>query len=198
MIETSTSANKNDPDNLQRDIDQLTSEIETLDEAARTKEIEWNNILYLKKMKEDMLLRLNRKKTVIEIMATKSIDNPESLFLASTFDLNELNANESKKSSSNSGIGPATSFIMSRCNMKSVDLAKEKSNLNELHRYNNNCVFVSVFYAVFLKYLSLSIVLSIETVMFCVCAICVLCSLFQFSLSFFRFSIKFESILIKY
>lgn len=134
MIESSTSANKNDPDNLQRDIEQLTNEIDALDEAARTKEIEWNNILYLKKMKEDMLLRLNRKKTVIEIMATKSIDNPESLFLNSNFDcLNELNANESKKSASG-GIGPATSFIMSRCNMKSVDLAKEKSNLNELHR----------------------------------------------------------------
>lgn len=134
MIETSTSVNKNDPDNLQRDIEQLNSEIEALDEAARTKEIEWNNILYLKKMKEDMLLRLNRKKTVMEIMATKSIDNPESLFLNSNFDLSELNATESKKSGSG-GIGPATSFIMSRCNMKSVDLAKEKSNLNELHRY---------------------------------------------------------------
>ncbi|XP_031617830.1 putative uncharacterized protein DDB_G0282133 isoform X3 [Contarinia nasturtii] len=135
MIESSTSANKNDPDNLQRDIDQLTNEIEALDEAARTKEIEWNNILYLKKMKEDMLLRLDRKKKVIEIMATKSIDNPESLFLNSTaFDcLNELNASESRKSGTG-GIGPATSFIMSRCNMKSIDLAKEKSNLNELHR----------------------------------------------------------------
>lgn len=135
LIESSTSANKNDPDNLQSDIDQLTIEIESLDEAARTKEIEWNNILYLKKMKEDMLLRLNRKKSVIEIMATKSIDNPESLFLnSSTLEcLNEFSANESKKSGA-SGIGPATSFIMSRCNMKSVDLAKEKSNLNELHR----------------------------------------------------------------
>lgn len=135
MIESSTSANKNDPDNLQSDIDQLTEEIESLDEAARTKEIEWNNILYLKKMKEDMLLRLNRKKTVIEIMATKSIDNPESLFLSnSTLEcLNELSASESKKSGAG-GIGPATPFIMSRCNMKSVDLAKEKSNLNELHR----------------------------------------------------------------
>lgn len=143
MIESSTSANKNDPDNLQRNIDQLSGEIEALDDAARTKEIEWNNILYLKKMKEDMLLRLNRKKTIIEIMATKSIDNPESLFLNSgTLDcLNELNANESKKAGSGgggggSGIGPATSFIMSRCNMKSVDLAKEKSNLSELHRYD--------------------------------------------------------------
>lgn len=144
MIESSTSANRNDPDNLQRDIDQLTNEIESLDDAARTKEIEWNNILYLKKMKEDMLLRLNRKKTVIEIMATKSIDNPESLFLNSTFDLDEINATESKKTGS-SGIGPATSFIMSRCNMKSVDLAKEKSNLNELHRYEMLAIIISCF-----------------------------------------------------
>lgn len=135
LIESSTSANKNDPDNIQRDMDQLTSEIEALDEAARTKEIEWNNILYLKKMKEDMLSRLNRKKTVMEIMTNKSIDNPETLFLNSSIDLNELaQANETRKAG-HSGIGPATSFIMSRCNMKSVDLAKEKSNLHELHRY---------------------------------------------------------------
>lgn len=142
MIESSTSANKNDPDNLQRDMDQLTNEIEALDEAARTKEIEWNNILYLKKMKEDMLLRLNRKKTVMEIMTNKSIDNPESLFLDSSIDLNELaQANETRRSG-HGGIGPATSFIMSRCNMKSVDLAKEKSNLHELHRYADGRVFI--------------------------------------------------------
>lgn len=133
MMDTSTSTNKNDPANLQRDIEQLNGEIEALDEAARTKEIEWNNILYLKKMKEDILLRLNRRKTVMEIMATKSIDNPESLFLNSNLDcLNEIAASESKRSTG--AMGPATSFIMSRCNMKSGDLAKEKSNLNELHR----------------------------------------------------------------
>lgn len=91
-----------------------------------------------------MLIRLNRKKTVIEIMATKSIDNPESLFLSSTFDLDELNATESKRSG-NSGIGPASSFIMSRCNMKSVDLAKEKSNLNELHRYKALAIILVFF-----------------------------------------------------
>lgn len=135
MIESSNSAKSNDPDTIQRDIDQLNTEIETLGEAARTKEIEWNNILYLKKMKEDMLLRLSRKRTIMEIMqSTKSIDNPESLFLNHNFDnVNESNAMESKKTLGN--VTPATSFIMSRCNMKSVDLAKEKSNLNELHRF---------------------------------------------------------------
>lgn len=142
MIESSNSAKSNDPDTLQRDIDQLNSEIETLGEAARTKEIEWNNILYLKKMKEDMLLRLSRQKTIMEIMqSTKSIDNPESLFLNNNFDnINEMNAMESKKTLGN--VAPATSFIMSRCNMKSVDLAKEKSNLNELYRFVNDLMII--------------------------------------------------------
>lgn len=134
-INSSTSASTNDPDNIQNDIDQLNLEIEALSDAARTKEIEWNNILYLKKMKEDILQRLTRKKTVVEILSSKSIDNPESLYSnnGSFENLPDLNANEAKKPSANT-ITPTTSFIMSRCNMKSVDLAKEKSNLNELHR----------------------------------------------------------------
>lgn len=135
MIDSSASAKSNDPDALQRDIEQLNQEIDALAEAARTKEIEWNNILYLKKMKEETLSRLNRRKTILEIMQTKSIDNPESIFLSNNFDsINEMNATELKKQTSGN-LTPATSYIMSRCNMKSVDLAKEKSNLNELHRF---------------------------------------------------------------
>lgn len=133
VIDSTTSASTNDPDNIQRDIDQLNSEIEALADAARTKEIEWNNILYLKKMKEDILLRLNRKKTVMEILSNKSIDNPESLYMNSNVldSIQDININDAKKSNANT-IAPAT--ILSRCNMKSVDLAKEKSNLNELYR----------------------------------------------------------------
>lgn len=128
VIETSTSGSSNDPDSLQRDIEQLNKEIDALADAARTKEIEWNNILYLKKMKEDVLSRLHRKKTIWEIMSTKSIDNPVDLFV------NDTNTSDMKKSTGNA-ITPTTSFIMSRCNMKSDDLAKEKTNLNELHRF---------------------------------------------------------------
>lgn len=134
-IETSTSVSTNDPDNLQRDIDQLNNEIDALAEVARTKEIEWNNILYLKKMKEDILSRLNRKKTVLEIMSTKSIDNPENLFINNNFE--DMNLIDAKKSGANT----ITPFIMSRCNMKTIDLAKEKANLNELHRLVLKCTY---------------------------------------------------------
>lgn len=148
MLEKSTSSK--DPDNVQHDIDQLTSEIETLNDAARAKELEWNNILYLKKMKEDMLVRLNRKKTVMEIMTTKIIDDPENLIYninnnnnnndnGNCNDVNLVETNDNfvdkhdvmdvRKQLVNS-IVPTTSFIMSRCNMNSMDIAKERSNMN--------------------------------------------------------------------
>lgn len=159
MLEKSTSSN--DPENVQHDIDQLSSEIETLSDAARAKELEWNNILYLKKMKEDMLVRLNRKKSVMEIMTTKIIDDPENLI----YNMNNNNNNNSNCNDDNlvettdnfvdkhdvmdvrkqlaNSIVPTTSFVMSRCsldiakersNMNSSDLAKEKSNISKLHR----------------------------------------------------------------
>lgn len=157
MLEKSTSTN--DPENVQHDIDQLSSEIESLNDAARAKELEWNNILYLKKMKEDMLVRLNRKKTVMEIMTTKIIDDPENLIYnmnnnnnSNCNDVNLVDATDDfvdkhdvmdvRKQLANS-IVPTTSFIMSRCsldiakersNMNSSDLAKEKSNISKLHR----------------------------------------------------------------
>lgn len=150
MLAKSTTSN--DPDNVQNDIDQLSNEIEALNEAARAKELEWNNILYLKKMKEDMLVRLNRKKTVMEIMSTKIIDDPENLL----YTINNSNNNNNNNDNSNCNdanllqaddnfvdkngmldvrkqlVVPTTSFIMSRCNMNSSDIAKERSNMNSL------------------------------------------------------------------
>lgn len=157
MLEKSTSSS--DPDKVQNDIDQLTNEIEALNEAARAKELEWNNILLLKKMKEDYLVRLNRQKTVMEIMSTKIIDDPENMIYTmnnnnDNSDLVEANVNfidkhdvvDVRKQLANS-IVPTTSFLMSRSNMNSLDiakerssmnssdLAKEKSNISKLHRY---------------------------------------------------------------
>lgn len=153
IIENSTSSSTNDPDNIQRDIEQLTNEIDTLTEAARTKELEWNNILYLKKMKEDMLVRLNRKKTVMEIMSSKLIDDAEPgvYNLSNTVNntsenVNQINSNDVSGSSKNdmNSINvrkavldaqqqlnpPTASFIMNRTNMNSSDLAKERSSMN--------------------------------------------------------------------
>lgn len=143
MLESATSSPTDDPDNIQRDIDQLSKEIDTLADAARTKEIEWNNILYLKKMKEDMLLRLNRKKTVMEIVQSKIGDETNSILHGignySNSDSNDVTAASNNDDRNNSAgmqkqlanaIKPNTAFILSRCNMNSSDLAKERSSMN--------------------------------------------------------------------
>lgn len=153
MLKKSTLSN--DPDNMQHNMDQLASEIEELNEAARVKELEWNNILYLKKMKEDMLLRLNRKKTVMEIMTTKIIDGPENLYSMNNNNSSKCDDVNSVEISDNfadkndvmdvrkqliNSIVPTTTFILSRCNMNSLDIAKERSNMNssELAKEKSN------------------------------------------------------------
>lgn len=51
--------------------EQLLVEIKTLNEFAKEKEREWNNIIHLKKLKEELLLRMQRKKQII-IISEKS------------------------------------------------------------------------------------------------------------------------------
>ncbi|XP_045464456.1 uncharacterized protein LOC123673809 isoform X2 [Harmonia axyridis] len=48
-------------DQLQIQSDQLSNEIKTLSELAREKEMEWNSIIHLKKLKEELLMRIDRK-----------------------------------------------------------------------------------------------------------------------------------------
>ncbi|XP_062563537.1 uncharacterized protein LOC134226655 isoform X2 [Armigeres subalbatus] len=58
-------------DDIQKHTDALMVEIQTLNEMIRAKEIEWNNMIHLKKVKEEILLRLTRKKHVMDVMQTK-------------------------------------------------------------------------------------------------------------------------------
>lgn len=50
---------------IQTNMDQLLSEVRTLNELAKEKEKEWNNIIHLKKIKEELLLRIQRRKQVL-------------------------------------------------------------------------------------------------------------------------------------
>ncbi|CAD7080320.1 unnamed protein product, partial [Hermetia illucens] len=61
----------NSLDDIQKHLGQLIVEIQTLNDMIKTKEMEWNNLLHLKKVKEEICLRLTRKKQVMEIMSTK-------------------------------------------------------------------------------------------------------------------------------
>lgn len=77
-IQTTT---KNNIDEIQRHTEQLLSEIHTLRELAQKKEQEWNNILHLKKVREEILLRLLRRKQVLSFEKSVEIngtDRPES------------------------------------------------------------------------------------------------------------------------
>jgi hypothetical protein len=58
-------------DDIQTHAAQLAQEIQQLNELVRIKEMEWNNMVHLKKVKEEILLRLNRKISVMELMTTK-------------------------------------------------------------------------------------------------------------------------------
>lgn len=59
------SASRTGLEEIQKYIEKLQQEIHTLSALARAKEHEWNNIIRLKKVKEEMYLRLQRKRQVI-------------------------------------------------------------------------------------------------------------------------------------
>lgn len=59
------SASRTSLEEIQKYTEKLQQEIHTLNALARAKENEWNNIIRLKKVKEEMYLRLQRKRQVI-------------------------------------------------------------------------------------------------------------------------------------
>lgn len=138
---------------VQRHIAQLRSDIELLDELSAAKEAEWNNILHLKRCKEEIVVRLLRRQTVMQIMATKFDDElPPGAAgtqtasgggqLVLTNGMQAAMAQLSGGGSSSSATvntsaltSSAAAMMASRANMKSSDLAREKATTARLHRY---------------------------------------------------------------
>lgn len=52
--------------------EQIIAEIKTLNDLAKEKEREWNNIIHLKKLKEELLLRVQRKKHLLILNEDKN------------------------------------------------------------------------------------------------------------------------------
>lgn len=52
--------------------EQVLAEIKTLNDLAKEKEREWNNIIHLKKLKEELLLRIQRRKQVLALNCDKN------------------------------------------------------------------------------------------------------------------------------
>ncbi|XP_066595696.1 caldesmon-like isoform X2 [Prorops nasuta] len=69
FISSLVGSDKVSPEELAARADQLRAEVQALDELARAKEMEWNEILSMRKLKEEAYLRLERKRQVIGFMA---------------------------------------------------------------------------------------------------------------------------------
>lgn len=77
-------------EDMSRAAEKLQREIGALGELLRTKELEWNSILRLRKLKEEMLERLLRKRRLAVILADNGMNSPD-------WQLNEKN-NKVRKS----------------------------------------------------------------------------------------------------
>lgn len=112
------------------------NEIKTLNDIIRAKEMEWNRLIHLKMIKEEILTRLSRKRHALQLK--ESIANTRNQNVLS--DLKELelylseqnHAPNPNNSSSHSSI---QQIIENRANMKSEDLQRECNNTSRLHRY---------------------------------------------------------------
>lgn len=147
-----TKSSAESTEGIQQHVDQLVMEIEALNDMIRTKEMEWNNMIHLKKVKEELVLRLTRKKHVEEIQAApfdrKVTVAQGSVAAADLFGGSgasskvAVQANKLIKnlqlSSSLSGAAATSkttqSILQNRANMTSEDLEKEKKNTAKLHR----------------------------------------------------------------
>ncbi|XP_008199159.1 uncharacterized protein LOC659546 isoform X2 [Tribolium castaneum] len=65
-------SDSNTVEQLQMQTEQILAEIRTLNELAKEKEREWNNIIHLKKMKEELLLRMQRRKQVMLLSSDRN------------------------------------------------------------------------------------------------------------------------------
>lgn len=157
-------------DNIQSHINKLHVEIQTLNEWIKKNENDWHNMIYIKKMKEEICIRLTRKKQTIQL-ESKKIGDISALFSDLTSDetlmpknddidkqrgpqLSSTPLNNKSSSTTNQNLSEQVSnildgfdrnsksfsqsaanmLIQNRANMKSSELAKEKLNMQKVHR----------------------------------------------------------------
>lgn len=114
----------NNVEQIQLQTEQLLAEVRTLNELAKEKEREWNNIIHLKKMKEELLLRLQRQKQVMMIGDKSDLCELE-IIAESQADVSEDRSTQSVLKSKNN---------IRRSNMK---MSKQRSSTKQL-QFNNH------------------------------------------------------------
>lgn len=142
----------NSIDEINNHLQGLLSEVQELHVLATAKEQEWNNILYLTSVKEEIIHRLTRRKAVMEINSTKVGEVEDYTILEQQPSLSEKITKENRNSlqlgypshTSNQNSSMPTSFtteaakaIFNRASMKTSELAGERVTTAGLHRYVN-------------------------------------------------------------
>lgn len=128
----------NTTNNCSKNVDEkmkaLSLEIDTLNDILRSKERELNRLSHLKMVKEEIYLRLDRKRHTLQLKESFS----DKQYQYTTLELKELeNSLLDKKDTSEGNNSSKTiqKLIENRANMNADDLKREKNSTNRLHRY---------------------------------------------------------------
>lgn len=132
------------PDDIKKHIVRIEEELKSLDELLREKEDEWNNMLHLKKVKEEILERLTRKKRINDIRTILTVDEFQPQHFGGNVskhtaydhlkDLQTMMPNVGAATLGGGGSSTTQTILQLRANMKPADLVKEKLNTQRLQR----------------------------------------------------------------
>lgn len=135
----------NSVDEINNHVECLLAEVQELHALATAKEQEWNNILYLKNVKEEIILRLTRKKTVMEISSTKVGEVEDYTILEQQPSISQKITKENRNSANmghnqnaflrNLSTTGAAKLINNRAGMSTSDLDEARVVAAKMHRY---------------------------------------------------------------
>lgn len=134
LTEYLESAGCNTPEELQIQSEQLLAEIRTLNDLAREKEREWNNIIHLKKVKEELLLRMQRKRQIL--LSDKDLADWD---LTNDNQLAEMIEKNKDGLKSNLMMVPIVSSSPANKLVQTKTHTKPRTILPKPYEYNNEC-----------------------------------------------------------
>lgn len=120
----------------------ILTEIDTLDSILQTKELEWNRLIHLKIVKEEICTRLSRKREIIKYQESilpkcqgKILLNELKeleLYFSEKIPNHQTNNANNQQFSNLESTSSIHQLIEKRANMKTEDLQREKSNTSRL------------------------------------------------------------------
>lgn len=121
-------------DAIDENMTRLMLDIQTLNEILQAKETEWNRLLNLKRVKEEMLGRLSRAKQMLGIKERKFEEHKYNLQALRELEAYLSESQSPSTTSANIGLSTTHQLIESRASMKTEELQKERINTNRLQK----------------------------------------------------------------